>query len=48
VQLNSLRTIVSNAGGEGSAALSKVMEGKKDFGYNAKKTEYTDMLPEIY
>ena len=39
-----LRTIVSNAGGEGSVVIAKVMEGKKDFGYNAKNGEYTDML----
>ncbi|MEP0264846.1 chaperonin GroEL [Dokdonia sp.] len=39
-----LRTIVSNAGGEGSVVISKVMEGKKDFGYNAKNGEYTDMI----
>ncbi|KAB8154323.1 chaperonin GroEL [Kordia sp. TARA_039_SRF] len=39
-----LRTIVSNAGGEGSVVVSKVIEGKKDFGYNAKTEEYVDML----
>lgn len=39
-----LRTIVSNAGGEGSVVIAKVMEGKKDFGYNAKNGEYTDMI----
>ena len=39
-----LRTIVSNAGGEGAVVISKVMDGKKDFGYNAKNGEYTDML----
>jgi len=39
-----LRTIVSNAGGEGSVVIAKVMEGKKDFGYNAKNGEYTNML----
>ncbi len=31
-----LRTIVENAGGEGSVVISKVLEGKKDFGYDAK------------
>jgi len=31
-----LRTIVENAGGEGSVVVSKVIEGKKDFGYDAK------------
>jgi chaperonin GroEL len=39
-----LRTIVENAGGEGSVVAAKVMEGKKDFGYNAKSDEYVDML----
>lgn len=39
-----LRTIVENAGGEGSVVISKVIEGKKDFGYDAKKDEYVDML----
>ncbi|TVR78864.1 MAG: chaperonin GroEL [Chitinophagaceae bacterium] len=31
-----LRQIVANAGGEGSVVLHKVLEGKADFGYNAK------------
>ena len=31
-----LRTIIENAGGEGSVVLNKVLEGKKDFGYDAK------------
>ncbi len=39
-----LRTIVENAGGEGSVVVAKVMEGKKDFGYDAKADEYVDML----
>ena len=39
-----LRTIVENAGGEGSVVVAKVMEGKKDFGYDAKNEEYVDML----
>jgi chaperonin GroEL len=39
-----LRTIVSNAGGEGSVVISKVMEGKKDFGFDAKSETYVDML----
>ncbi|MBX2827010.1 MAG: chaperonin GroEL [Flavobacteriaceae bacterium] len=39
-----LRTIVENAGGEGSVVINKVMEGKKNFGYNAKNDEYADML----
>ncbi|TDU42780.1 chaperonin GroEL [Gelidibacter sediminis] len=39
-----LRTIVENAGGEGSVVVSKVMEGKKDFGFDAKTETYVDML----
>lgn len=39
-----LRTIVENAGGEGSVVISKVLEGKKDFGYDAKSDKYVDML----
>jgi len=39
-----LRTIVENAGGEGSVVVSKVKEGKKDFGYDAKNEAYVDML----
>lgn len=39
-----LRTIVENAGGEGSVVISKVAEGKGDFGFNAKTGEYVDML----
>jgi len=39
-----LRIIVENAGGEGSVVLNKVLEGKKDFGYDAKSDEYVDML----
>jgi len=39
-----LRTIVENAGGEGSVVISKVLEGKNDFGYDAKSEEYVDML----
>jgi chaperonin GroEL len=39
-----LRQIVENAGGEGSVVVSKVLEGKKDFGYNAKTGEYVNML----
>ena len=41
-----LRQIVENAGGEGSVVVSKVMEGKKTFGYNAKNDTYVDMLKE--
>ena len=39
-----LRTIVENAGGEGSVVIAKVIEGKDDFGYNAKTEEYVNML----
>ena len=38
-----LRTIVSNAGGEGSVVVSKVEEGKANFGYDAKSEAYVDM-----
>jgi chaperonin GroEL len=39
-----LRIIVENAGGEGSVVLNNVLEGKKDFGYDAKSDKYVDML----
>ena len=39
-----LRTIVENAGGEGSVVINKVLDGKKDFGYDAKSEAYVDML----
>ena len=39
-----LRTIVENAGLEGSVVVAKVTEGKGNFGYNAKTDEYVDML----
>ncbi|WP_242092841.1 chaperonin GroEL [Aestuariivivens sediminicola] len=39
-----LRTIVENAGGEGSVVINKVLEGKKDFGYDAKSEAFVDML----
>ena len=39
-----LRTIVDNAGGEGSVVINKVLEGKGDFGYDAKGDAYVDML----
>ena len=39
-----LRTIVKNAGGEGSVVINKVLEGKGDFGYDAKNDAYVDML----
>ncbi|MDB2389361.1 chaperonin GroEL [Flavobacteriaceae bacterium] len=39
-----LRTIVENAGGEGSVVINKVMEGNKSYGYDAKNDAYVDML----
>src|SRR5690554_5116817 len=39
-----LRTIVENAGGEGSVVIAKVLEGKKSFGFDAKTETYVDML----
>jgi chaperonin GroEL len=39
-----LRTIVSNAGIEGSIVVQKVKEGKDDFGYNARTDSYEKLL----
>ncbi|HLV38293.1 chaperonin GroEL [Xanthomarina sp.] len=39
-----LRTIVENAGGEGSVVVAKVIEGKGAFGFDAKTETYVDML----
>ncbi|WP_086475968.1 chaperonin GroEL [Arenibacter amylolyticus] len=39
-----LRIIVANAGGEGSVVVAKVLDGKGDFGYDAKTEEYVDMI----
>jgi chaperonin GroEL len=39
-----IRTIVENAGGEGSIVISKVLESKDTVGYDAKNEEYVDML----
>ncbi|ASO04201.1 chaperonin GroEL [Arenibacter algicola] len=39
-----LRTIVENAGGEGSVVVAKVLEGKGDFGYDAKSEKYVEMI----
>ena len=39
-----LRTIVENAGDEGSVVVAKVMEGKGDFGFDAKTETYVEML----
>ncbi len=41
-----LRTIVENAGAEGSVVINKVLEGKKNYGYDAKSETYVDMLKE--
>lgn len=41
-----LRQIVSNAGEEGAVVIAKVMEGKDDFGYDAKESEYKYMFKE--
>jgi len=41
-----LRSIVENAGGEGSVVINKVLEGKKNFGFDAKSETYVDMLKE--
>ena len=38
-----LRTIVANAGGEGSIVVQKVREGKDDFGYNARTDKYENL-----
>ena len=39
-----LRTIVSNAGGEGSVVVAKIMDGKGDYGYDAKSEKYVEMM----
>jgi chaperonin GroEL len=39
-----LRTIVANAGVEGSVVVNKVKEGKKDFGYNARLNKFENMF----
>ena len=38
-----LRQIAENAGNEGSVIVSKVLEGKDDFGFNAKTEEFVHM-----
>jgi len=38
-----LRQIAENAGNEGSVIVSKVLEGKGDFGFNAKTEEFVNM-----
>ena len=39
-----IRTIVENAGGEGSIVIAKVLDSKNNVGYDAKKEVYVDML----
>jgi chaperonin GroEL len=39
-----LRTIVENAGVEGSVIVQKVKEGKDDYGYNAREDKYDNMF----
>ncbi|MCF0177415.1 MAG: chaperonin GroEL, partial [Bacteroidales bacterium] len=39
-----LRTIVENAGVEGSVVVQKIKEGKGDFGFNARTEKYENLL----
>ena len=39
-----LRTIVENAGGEGSVVVAKILDGKDGFGYDAKSDKYVDLF----
>ncbi|MGY6559921.1 MAG: chaperonin GroEL [Nitritalea sp.] len=39
-----LRTIVENAGGEGSVVINKIKEGEGNFGYNARYDRYEDLF----
>jgi len=39
-----LRTIVSNAGGEGSVVIQKVREGSGDYGYNAREDKFENLF----
>ncbi|PKR80545.1 chaperonin GroEL [Brumimicrobium salinarum] len=39
-----LRQIVKNAGSEGAVIVQKVLEGKDDFGYNARKEKFENLL----
>ncbi len=41
-----LRTIVENAGGEGSVVVAKILDSKGNYGYDAKNDKYVDMLKE--
>jgi chaperonin GroEL len=39
-----LRQIVANAGGEGAVVVNKVRGGKDDYGYNARKETYENLI----
>ncbi|HAK76856.1 MAG TPA: molecular chaperone GroEL, partial [Runella sp.] len=39
-----LRTIVANAGGEGSVVINRIKDEKGGFGYNAKNDTYEDLF----
>jgi chaperonin GroEL len=39
-----MRQIAANAGDEPSVVLNKVLEGKGNYGYNARTGEYGDMV----
>jgi chaperonin GroEL len=39
-----LSQIIANAGGEGSIVVQKVLEGKDDFGYNARTDVYENLI----
>lgn len=39
-----LRIIVENSGGEGSVVINKVLEGKGNYGYDAKTDTYVDLM----
>ncbi len=39
-----LRTIVANAGGEGSVVVNEVKAGKGDYGYNARENKYENLI----
>jgi len=39
-----IRTIVENAGGEGSVVVAKILDGKGGFGYDAKSETYVDLF----
>lgn len=41
-----IRTIVQNAGGEGSVVINKVMEKEDNYGYDAKAEKFVDMMKE--